>query len=781
MGLGIGLSISIGGSVPAGPADADPPVLVSAVVPAAGTTMVLTYNEALTAGAVTAAAFTLSGTFATVASASASGTEVTLTFTVPLYVTEGDTVLLSYTPGVAPIQDAAGNDAAALVNQAVTNNSTLPDQLNPTPGDATAYSFTGAASNQTCDGHYWVPDDYDPANADTYAILYVGRGKGGTSNSTVTNFLPELEAAFGAAQMRKCIVVMIDGEGADWFRDATGLGTGSILAKTRFVDTMDHFEARVRFNGNRIATGFSMGSWGLLAVLIEEIEDYPFLGIWMNGTPNLDANPAGAPGNVNNWRFINDVFTDTGANDTDDIQAIVGPTGTAPEQAATRAALEAMSPLASKNSTGLVNQHLADVIADLPIYILKSAGDATSLTHLNHADSIMTTLGVPHAFVDLVTPGHNQAQYYAAAQDAATIAAGNGFMWLEAALAGTDVIAPKLSGAPTINAAGTQVTITFDKALTANSPTAAQFTLGGVPTGVSVSSAAASGTTCVLTLNAIIAAGASGITVSMASADAAVKVLSAAGVPTAPRTAVAVTNNSTATLAGLVTSVSWHYLFEVYATASVTESGGAVSAVTDQSGAGHSLSQGTAGCRPTYSATSGPNSTPGITHDGADGASTGDFLPTSAFDIAAPATTAFYELLVFKQVAWTNADRITARPGGNIQIRQAGTTPAITMNNTTGVNSNTAATIGSWFRLEAGFTGSTSDFLKIGSTNVTGASAGNTDPASGSSTIGAVAGGTTASNIAWTIWGATAGIPTNDERTNIGKWILGKYGSTVTQ
>jgi hypothetical protein len=780
MGLGIGLSISIGGGgVPAGPADADPPVLVSAVVPAAGTTCVLTYDEPLTAGALTAAQFVFSGTFATVASASASGTEVTLTFTVPLYVTEGDTVTLDYTPGAAPIRDAAGNNAAALVAEAVTNNSTLPDQLTDAPGVHT-YSFTGDESGQTCAGRYWFPADYDPAEAETYPILVLMHGKGGTSSSTNTNVIPELEAAITAGQIRKCIVVMPDSNGADWGTDATGGGTGTVLASTKLIeDVIPYFQARTRSNSQLIGSGFSMGGWSIIANAMRHASVPLFDAVWVVAVPNMDANPTS--GTVNNWRWTNDVFSDTGANDTDDVQAVWGPTGTGGEQASTLALLEADSPLASKNGGALANVHTADIIADLPIFICKSAADATSLAHLNQATVGLTALSIPHGFVDLVTPAHNQAQFYAAAQDASTIAAGNGFMWLEAALAGSDVIAPKLSGAPTINTAGTELTITFDKTLTSNSPTAAQFTLGGVPTGVTVSSAAASGTTCVLTLNAIIASGASGITVSMASADAAVKVLSAAGVPTAPRTAVAVTNNSTATLAGLVTSVAWHYLFEVYTTASVTESGGAVSAVTDQSGAGHSLSQGTAGCRPTYSATSGPNSTPGITHDGADGASTGDFLPSSSFDIAAPATTAFYELLVFKQVAWTNADRITARPGGNIQIRQAGTTPAITMNNTTGVNSNTAATIGSWFRLEAGFTGSTSDFLKIGSTNVTGASAGNTDPASGSSTIGAVAGGTTASNIAWTIWGATAGIPTNDERTNIGKWILGKYGSTVTQ
>jgi hypothetical protein len=768
MGLGIGLSISIGGGgVPAGPADADPPVLVSAVVPAAGTTCVLTYDEALTAGALTAAQFTLSGTNATVASAAASGSAVTLTFTVPLYVVTGETVLLSYTAGAARIEDAAGNDAANLTNQAVTNNSTLPVQL--TGADATqTYSFTGSVSGQSCTGRIYLPASYTPASATQYPVILALHGKGGTSSTTDTAFTPEFKDAITAAQIRKCIVVMPDSNGADWYTDSFD---GAVKAETKIIDdVLPWVAARTRANGTVVGTGFSMGCWGGTALAMRNLGT--IAAFWGNGGPNMDANPTS--GTVNNWRYSNDVFTDTGANDTDDLQAVWGPTSTAPEQAATRALLEAASPLATKNGGSLSNQFTAGIISGLPLFYCKSAADATSLAHQNQMSLGYTALSIPHGFVDLVTPAHNAAQYYTAAQAASTIAAGNGFMWLEVKLAAGDAVAPIISGTPTINAAGTELTITFNKTLTSNSPTAAQFTLGGVPTGVSVSSAAASGTTCVLTLNAIIASGASGITVSMASADAAVKVLSAAGVPTAPRTSVSVTNNSTATLAGLVTSVSWHHLF--LASTGVTDAGGgAVSAITDQSGAGHNISQGTAGSRPIVSATSGPNgNTHGITHDGTD-----DNLPTSSFDIAAPATTAFYEFLVFKQVTWTSLDRITSRPGGNMQLRQAGTTPAVTMNNTTGANSNTAATLNSWFRLEAGFTGSTSDFLKIGSTNVTGASAGTADPASGSSVIGAVAGGTNAANIVWSIWGATAGIPNGTERANIDKFILGLYGSTV--
>ena len=48
-----------------------------------------------------------------------SGSAVTLTLSAGL--ANSDTVTVSYTANVIPIQDLAGNDAASLVGQAVTN------------------------------------------------------------------------------------------------------------------------------------------------------------------------------------------------------------------------------------------------------------------------------------------------------------------------------------------------------------------------------------------------------------------------------------------------------------------------------------------------------------------------------------------------------------------------------------------------------------------------------------------------------------------------------------
>ena len=107
--------------------ETDPPQLSTATVD--GTDMTLTYSEALNTGSKPAAgdfaaSVTDSGTSAvsavSVTAVDVDGTEVTLTLAAA--VRSGDTVTVDYTPGTDPIEDLAANPAAALDDQAVTNN-----------------------------------------------------------------------------------------------------------------------------------------------------------------------------------------------------------------------------------------------------------------------------------------------------------------------------------------------------------------------------------------------------------------------------------------------------------------------------------------------------------------------------------------------------------------------------------------------------------------------------------------------------------------------------------
>jgi hypothetical protein len=107
-------------------ADVTAPTLSSAVINAAGTSLTLTYNEALDTGSVPAlGAFTLAGTILAALTGTPNVTGSTVVLTLAPGVTVGETgITISYTAGGSPIQDLAGNDAANLVTQAVTNNST---------------------------------------------------------------------------------------------------------------------------------------------------------------------------------------------------------------------------------------------------------------------------------------------------------------------------------------------------------------------------------------------------------------------------------------------------------------------------------------------------------------------------------------------------------------------------------------------------------------------------------------------------------------------------------
>ena len=95
-----------------------------------GNTLVLTYGEALDESSVPAAsAFTLGGTTAGVNTVAISGAVVTLTLSAAVAST--DVVTVTYTvptaPGANLLRDAAGNNADALTDEPVTNNTPAPE------------------------------------------------------------------------------------------------------------------------------------------------------------------------------------------------------------------------------------------------------------------------------------------------------------------------------------------------------------------------------------------------------------------------------------------------------------------------------------------------------------------------------------------------------------------------------------------------------------------------------------------------------------------------------
>lgn len=120
LGLGLGHARRVAAS-----GDVTAPTLVSAVINAAGMLLTLTYADA--SGALDAASvptLTIGSTRLSVLTGAASvvGLTVTRAFDRPV---ASDETGITVTSSGAPVRDAAGNNAAALVTQAVTNSSTV--------------------------------------------------------------------------------------------------------------------------------------------------------------------------------------------------------------------------------------------------------------------------------------------------------------------------------------------------------------------------------------------------------------------------------------------------------------------------------------------------------------------------------------------------------------------------------------------------------------------------------------------------------------------------------
>ncbi len=128
--------VTIRGTLNSPPADTTLPTLSSATVD--GDELVLTYDEALDTNSTPATgAFTVTAGGSTISVSTVTVSGMAVTLGLASAVTSGQTVTISYVaPGSNPIQDVAGNDAAALTNEAVTNR-TAGDTTPPTLSSAT--------------------------------------------------------------------------------------------------------------------------------------------------------------------------------------------------------------------------------------------------------------------------------------------------------------------------------------------------------------------------------------------------------------------------------------------------------------------------------------------------------------------------------------------------------------------------------------------------------------------------------------------------------------------
>jgi hypothetical protein len=140
-----------------------------------------------------------------------------------------------------------------------------------------------------------------------------------------------------------------------------------------------------------------------------------------------------------------------------------------------------------------------------------------------------------------------------------------------------------------------------------------------------------------------------------------------------------------------------------------------------------SAAQATGSLQPAYTASDATlNNRATIRGDGVD-----DYLNDTALNLPAPGTTNIWIHIVFKPRTWTSGDHIfgcnvTAYRFGQL----AGATPQHYFSNGT-ISAQISPTLNTWQRGEIFLSNSTSDYLKIGATTVTGTNLGNTDPAAG--------------------------------------------------
>lgn len=213
------------------------PVLVTAEAPTNGSTIRLTYSEALdTASVPSIASFAItnSGGTDTPLSVVIAGAVCVITKS---RTTQGsDTITLNYTPGASPIQDTVGNDAAALsarsvsvvsATEKIVRYSLLGSDITQTGNSATGFNYRSAVGGFSSNSGM-ISTDYIPANQDGYYTAIVpGNGfvlslkttaSTGTWNSGIAGAYAFLNSNYVGYGTNMTTVNVIQGQANDKLR-----------------------------------------------------------------------------------------------------------------------------------------------------------------------------------------------------------------------------------------------------------------------------------------------------------------------------------------------------------------------------------------------------------------------------------------------------------------------------------------------------------------------------------------------------------------------------------
>lgn len=205
----------------------------------------------------------------------------------------------------------------------------------------------------------------------------------------------------------------------------------------------------------------------------------------------------------------------------------------------------------------------------------------------------------------------------------------------------------------------------------------------------------------------------------------------------------------------------------------VSVTGSDVDQFTDQSGnAEHYTAAGAA--RPTLNSAA-LNGQDTITFDGAD-----HTMLASALDLPAPGTTPTYCWIVARQLGWSSNAVLASAEGGNVMaFKQSGSSPNTRQDNNGAANGplNSAGIINSWFLWQMLWSNSTSDYVTIGSTTVTGTDTGNSN--STGRRLGSRNAGLSKSNIEIGEIGYCAADASAGQKTALATYVSDYWGGSV--
>ncbi len=235
--------------------DVTPPSLVSAVISnSAKNQIVLSYSEPLASGTVPATGDFACNLSKAVTAVSISGSEVTVT--VNANYSYGDAPTISYTPGGNKIQDPSGNDAAALVAQAVTNN-VLPAST----------SLSIVAANQIC------KSIAEPVN--------LAFGSGGTDTPMSCSFWVKRANTTGATLVSMGTAIanfgftaQVDASGILYFQLFGSGGGQAYITLNTGISASVWTHVCLTYDGTKLASGMKIYINGTLAATTVGIASY---------------------------------------------------------------------------------------------------------------------------------------------------------------------------------------------------------------------------------------------------------------------------------------------------------------------------------------------------------------------------------------------------------------------------------------------------------------------------------------------------------------------------